>query len=36
MLNYQRDVLIVGAKFGEEKGAHLYFVERIKRNLRRF
>jgi hypothetical protein len=36
MLNYQRDVLIVGAKFMEEKEAYLYFVETIKRNLRRF
>lgn len=36
MLNYQRDVLVVGGKFGEEKGAYLYFVESIKRDLRRF
>jgi hypothetical protein len=34
MLIYQRDVLHMGAKFGKENGAYLYFVYRIKGNLR--
>ena len=35
MLIYQCDVLHMGAKFGKENGACLYFVYRIKGNLRR-
>jgi hypothetical protein len=34
MLIYQHDVLHMGAKFGKENGACLYFVYRIKGNLR--
>jgi len=35
MLNYQRDVLLMATKFGQQNGAYFYFVDRIKRNLRR-
>jgi len=34
-LNYQRHVLLMAAKFGQQNGAYVYFVGRIKRNLRR-
>ena len=33
MLNYYIDVLLVTAKFGQQNGASVYFVERIKWNL---
>jgi len=35
MLHYQRDVLLMAAKFGQQNGAYVYFVDRIKRYLRR-
>ena len=35
MLNYQRDVLLMAAKFGQQNGAYVYFVDRTERNLRR-
>jgi len=35
MLNYQRDVLLMAAKLGQQNGASVYFVVRMKRNLRR-
>jgi len=35
MLNYQRDVLLMAAKFGQQNGAYVYFVDRIKWNFRR-
>jgi hypothetical protein len=35
ILHYQRDVLLMGTKFGQQNGVYVYFVDRIKRNLRR-
>jgi len=35
MLNYQCDVLLMTATFGQQNGAYAYFVDRIERNLRR-
>jgi len=35
MLNCQGDVLLLAAKFAQQNGAYVYFVDRIKRNLRR-